>query len=143
MKTALVALVAAGLATSACQSATSTARLNRDPAHVAQLVAARQGAEVNRVCFTDQINSWSPLGDRSVLLRQGVNDWYKLDLTGNCRPDWAYNAIALRTRPAGSLCLTSGDDLETFESPIHGHCIIDAIHAWNDKASVAESKKPG
>lgn len=99
-------------------------------------IAARQGKEVDRICFARQINGWRAIGEHAVLLEKGVNDWYKLDLVGTCRPEWAFNAIAVRTRPAGSLCLSKGDRIETFTTPMVESCAIVAIYEWDEKAEV-------
>jgi hypothetical protein len=100
-------------------------------------IATRQGKEVDRICFASQINGWRELSRDSILVEKGVNDWYQLDLSGTCEPDNAFDAIAVRTRPAGSPCLTKGDSIQTFDAPIKGSCFIRSIHEWDDKAEVA------
>lgn len=99
-------------------------------------IAAKQGQRVDRLCFTRSINGWRELGKKAVLIEKGVNDWYKLDLLGTCQPEWAFNAIALKTRPAGSSCLSRGDEIATFDQPIDGDCVITAIYEWDEDAEV-------
>jgi hypothetical protein len=134
MRSALALIAVASMA-AACQTAEQRAQTS---AALEREIAARQGEEVDRVCFTGNINSWRPLGRDAVLVRQSVRDWYKLDLLGACQPDWALTTIALRTRPSGSSCLTRGDTLITNEPNVRSSCFIDAIHVWNEDAPVAE-----
>ncbi len=97
-------------------------------------IAARQGEEVDRVCFARSINGWRSLGRRSILIEKGVNDWYKLDLIGTCDPQWAFDAIAIRTRPAGASCLRRGDRIDTPDRSVSGSCAITKIYRWNEAA---------
>jgi hypothetical protein len=131
---ALIALAAVALAAAACQSSQQV-ETERSAALEAE-IAARQGAEIDRVCFTRNINGWRPLGRRAVLVRQSVRDWYMLDLVGSCEPAWAFNTIALRSRPAGGSCLTRGDTLITDDVAVPGRCMIDAIYEWDEGAPV-------
>jgi Family of unknown function (DUF6491) len=134
MKPAIaICAVAAALLTAACAY---TPQKPGDQAAIDAQIAARQGKEVDNICFTRDIHGWRELGDHAVLVEKGVNDWYKLDLTGTCRPDWAFNTIALRTRPSGSLCLTRGDTVATYTLPGGETCFINAIHQWDEKAPI-------
>jgi hypothetical protein len=128
-----VAVTVAALGVAACQTEEERAA---SEAELQQLIAARQGAEVDRICFSQQINGWSPLGRDAVLIRKSVNDWYKLSLSGTCQPEWAFNTIAIRSRPTGSSCLTRGDRLTTDDRTVPGVCFIDAIHEWDEDAPV-------
>lgn len=128
-KALIVALAASPLLVAGCATVE-----DREAAAAAKEadIAARQGAEVDRVCFTRSINGWRPVSEKSVLLRQGVTEWYKLDLIGTCDPRFAFETIALRQRPAGGLCLTPGDRLDTFDRSFGGSCAITKIYEWND-----------
>ncbi len=97
-------------------------------------IKAKQGEPVRRVCFTRSINGWRALGRKSLLLSKGVNDWYKLDLVGTCDPKWAFDTIAIQTRPAGASCLTRGDRIATPDRAVSGNCVITDIYRWDDKA---------
>ena len=101
-------------------------------------IAARQGTEVDRICFVRNIDGWRPLGDEALLLEKGVDDWYMVELTGTCEPEWAFDAIAIRTRPGAALCLTRGDSIATFDAPLEGTCFISHIYEWDDEARVAD-----
>ena len=135
---ALLTVSAAALAAAACQSPEAAERAAQNQAELDRLIAVRQGPEVDRICFSGQINSWSELSRDSILLRRGVNDWYKVDLNGTCNPQWAFNSIALASRPSGTSCITPGDRITTDEPEIGGVCLIDAIYEWDEDAEVAE-----
>jgi hypothetical protein len=124
----LFVAVAAMLA--GCQTSVESAARQDD--EIARLVAARQGAEVDRICFTSNINGWSELGRDAILLERGVNDWFKVDLTGTCDPEWAFNTIAISSRPAGSSCLTRGDRIHTDDRDIPGVCYVQSIYEWDE-----------
>jgi len=135
MRRAIPMIVAGMLA--ACMTAPEG---RRDQATLDAEVAARQGEQVDRICFTREIDGWRALGEDAVLLEKGVNDWYKLDLAGTCEPEWAFETIALRTRPAGSLCVSEGDAIQTLGMPGDGTCFISAIHEWDEDAAVADAR---
>ncbi len=96
-------------------------------------IAVRQGERVNRICFNRSVNGWREFGRKSLLLRRGVNEWYKLDLAGTCDPEWAFNAIGVRTFP-GSSCISRGDDIVTRDAGFTGTCKIMAIYEWDEEA---------
>jgi len=135
MKSAIPALAAACLA-AACAY---TPQKSTDQAAIDAEIAARQGEAVDNICFTRDINGWRELGDSAVLVQKGVNDWYKLDLIGTCRPDQAFNAIAIRTRPSAGFCLSKGDTVTTYTTPMAEQCAISAIHKWDEKAPLPKS----
>jgi hypothetical protein len=119
-----LAVAAAALIAAACQSTTpSDAMASRE-------IAARQGAEVDRICFVDDITGWRPLGRRSILVKKGLDEWHRLELSGTCSPQWAYDTIATSSR-AGSSCLSPGDQVKTFDLTHGSQCWIRSIHAWN------------
>lgn len=130
MRHAMCALAAAAVA--AC--GTTQSYQEREAALAAE-AAARQGEEVNQICFSQSINGWREFGDDAILLRKGVNDWYKLDLSGTCEPDWAMNAIALHGFGASS-CLSRGDRVTTPDAPgsFSGSCFITRIYEWDEDA---------
>ena len=105
---------------------------------------ARQGEEVNRICFGRNINGFKAIKgeDDAVLLESGVNRWHKAELAGACsyrRLKWA-QAVAIDQRPRGG-CVTPGDAL-IFTNSITGdfsfenttRCIITDIYEWDDDA---------
>lgn len=129
-----IVAIAGVAALAACQTAEEFAA---EEERLQAEIAAKQGERVDRICFTQSINGWRELGDDAVLLRKNVNDWYKLDISGTCDPEWAFNAIAIETRPAGAHCVSRGDQIRTFDTAIDGRCFITAIHEWDDDAEVA------
>lgn len=143
MRSVIFAAAAALLGAAACQTEQSQAARAAADAETQALIAARQGAEVDRLCFTSNINGWNELSRSAILLERGVNDWYKVDLTGTCDPQWAFNAIGIVSRPAGSSCLTRGDRLVTDDQTVPGVCYVDRIYEWDEtKEPAAASATP-
>lgn len=140
MKSLILPFAAVALLAAGCQSSSESAARQDD--EIARLTAARQGAEVDRICFASNINGWSPLGRDAVLLERGVNDWFKVELTGTCDPEWAFNTIALRSRPAGSSCLTRGDRITTDDQTVPGVCYVDRIYEWDETREPAPAVSP-
>lgn len=134
------ALLAAGsaLAIASCTSTPDPDAPTRED-EVAAKIAARQGDRVDRICFTQSINSWSPLGDDAVILRRSVSDYYQLDLGGVCDVDWATFRIGIRSR--GSSCLRRGDKIQTFDGPFAGSCLITAIYEWDNDAPITDAAR--
>lgn len=130
--------VAVAVSAAACQATPEqqAARATAD-AETEALIALRQGAEIDRLCFTNNIRGWSELSRSAILLEEGVNDWYKIDLTGTCRPEWAFNAIGIVSRPAGSSCLSRGDRLITDDETVPGVCYVDRIYEWDETKELA------
>ena len=84
---ALAGLVLAGCTTAASEKSAS-----------AQLRPARQGF------FASTVSSFSAVDERTVHVRVGVKDVYRLDLFGRC-PDVDWNQqIALVSRGGNSIC---------------------------------------
>ncbi len=100
-------------------------------------VAAKQGETVQRICFTQNISEWRPLGARALLLREGVDEWYYVTLAGVCDARRAQRAIGLDVGPGGGACLERGDRIAVFDRPTSGSCRVLDIHEWNDDAEPA------
>jgi hypothetical protein len=133
MKITLIFTVAA-LILAGCATARDQTNTTRDAE-----IAAKQGKEVRQICFAQNINGWRAFGRDSVLLQKGVNDWYRVELTGSCEPERAFNVIALRSRPAGSPCLSRGDNIDTPDiagGQSYGSCFISKIYEWDEKAKI-------
>ncbi len=126
-----LAIVAAALAAGACQTSEQGARA---PSAVDARVAAAQGVELDRICFTNALNEWSSLQRSSVLLREGVDDWYKLDLSGQCDAEWAFDKISASAEALGSYCLTPGDKVKTYDLRFGLTCTVRGIHEWREEA---------
>ncbi|GAB4518671.1 MAG: hypothetical protein Kow00133_03900 [Amphiplicatus sp.] len=107
----------------------------------------RLGAEVDRICFGRNINGWKPAKgeDDVVLLERGVNDWYRVELSGACdeRLFRFAHAIGIESRPAGG-CVTRGDVIIVEDTGnFTRRCFIRRIYEWDDKASAPEEAPPG
>ncbi len=126
MRSAIV--VAAALAVASCQSATPSAQ----SAALEERIAASQGAEVSRICFTRNVESWTPLKRDALLVRTTGDDWFKVDLAGSCDADWAGGTIAVMSRTEASSCLSAGDSVQA-QNLTYANCIVDAIYEWSEK----------
>lgn len=98
----------------------------------------RLGEEVSRICFPRNINGWKTIKgeDNVLLLEEGVNDWYRVELLGACRySDLRFTqTIALESRPSGG-CVTRGDVITLIDrSSFNRRCTITQINEWDDKA---------
>lgn len=101
-------------------------------------VDLRLGEEVDRICFPRNINGWKTVKkeDNVLLLEEGVNDWYRVELLGACRyRDLRFtHKIALETRPSGG-CVTRGDVITLIDnSGFNRRCTITQINEWDDDA---------
>ncbi len=79
-----------------------------------------------KCAFARQIDGWSYVDDKTIMIKQGVSHEWKVTLIGNCsRLNWVH-AIGVKSRGAG--CVTSGDQI-VYEEPGMGHgtCTIDTI----------------
>lgn len=98
----------------------------------------RLGPEVDRICFARSIRNWRELRgeDRVVLLERGVNDWYRVELTGACDASTFRFAqtIGLETRPAGG-CVGRGDVIIVGDAgSFTRRCMISRMYKWDIKA---------
>lgn len=103
------------------------------------LADVRVGEEVQRICFTRGIDSFSEEKRNSVVLRRGVNDEY-LVVTRSCiNLDMAQS---LRLDSSGG-CLRRQDFIRVYQSAFgpseadrfaFDRCQIDAIYKWDDDA---------
>lgn len=105
----------------------------------------RRGEEVGRICFARNIDNFRFVdGHRNVvLLEEGINDWYLVELLGACANSSLRfsQSIAIDTRPGGG-CLNQGDrlifsdsfrfnprDLSSFR-----RCLVGDIYEWDEDA---------
>ena len=108
-------------------------------------VDPRLGEETNRICFASTINGWRSVKgeDDVVLLERGVNDWYRVELSGGCDERILRSALAIGidSRPGGG-CVTRGDTIIVEDSPgFSRRCMITRIYKWDEDA-VLEDDKP-
>lgn len=103
------------------------------------LADARVGEEVDKICFTRGIDSFSEEKRNSVVLRRGVNDEY-LVVTRSCTN--LDMAQSLRLDSALG-CLRRQDYIRVYQSAFgpsdadrfaFDRCQIDAIYKWDDEA---------
>jgi uncharacterized protein DUF6491 len=104
---------------------------------------SRLGPKVERICFGRTINGWKTVdghGD-AVLLSKGVNDWFLVEVSGNCRArDFKFvQAIGIENRSAGG-CIRRGDYiLVESGGGFTNRCFIQRIYEWNDDAPEEEA----
>ncbi|GGC95423.1 DUF6491 family protein [Aquisalinus flavus] len=135
-----ISFLAAGIAAlpllGACSSAPSETQQERTA-----MVEARKGEQVNNVCFAGQIDSFSTINDRAVVVRTGVRDRYLLE-TASCFG--LGNALSLQIENRGG-CLTRGDYIVAYDSAFGNdgtglkpsRCLITSIHEWKDEEEMA------
>lgn len=96
----------------------------------------RIGKEVNKICFARNIDGWKEIDgeDDVVLLETGVNDWYRVELSGACPASLFRFAqwIGIDERPSGG-CVTQGDAIVVQDTGnFTRRCYITQINEWND-----------
>ncbi len=92
------------------------------------------------MCFARGIDGWRPLGPGSILVRRGIDDWYKLELGGFCRSR-ELDAIAFDTG-RGRSCIERGDRVATSDFARVSSCMVSAIHAWSEPMDDAAPIEP-
>jgi len=103
----------------------------------------RQGEQVRSICFARSIDNFRTIKgeDDVVLLEKGVNDWYRVELSGACgyRHLRFAQAISIDSRPSGG-CVRRGDILVFHDSAFGGRdrfkrrCFISDIYEWDPDA---------
>ena len=99
----------------------------------------RLGEEVSNICFASTINGWRSVKgeDDVVLLEKGVNDWYRVELSGGCDEHLFRSAmtIGIDSRPGGG-CVSRGDVIIVKDSPgFTRRCMITRMYKWDEKAA--------
>jgi uncharacterized protein DUF6491 len=105
---------------------------------------SRLGPEVSRICFGRSINGWKTVdghGD-AVLLSKGVNDWFLVEVSGNCRArDFKFaQTIGIESRPAGGCIRRSDYILVHSAGGFTNRCFIKGMYEWNDDAPEEEAQ---
>ena len=103
----------------------------------------RIGEQVDRICFGSTISGWKDIKgqDNVVLLERGVNDWYYVTLSGNCRSSSLRSAlsIGIDSSPAGG-CVRKGDVIIVKDSPgFTNRCFIKEIYKWDEDAAMDDA----
>ena len=103
---------------------------------------ARRGAQVDRVCFASNIDSFGETTKRAVVIREG-RDRYLVETFGGCFDlDWA-QSLALDTF---SSCLSKGDKIVASDSAFgfdkndigRQSCTVKAIYQWDPDAESSD-----
>lgn len=100
----------------------------------------RRGAEVDRVCFTSSIDGFGETTRDTVVVREGVNDYYLVEVFGGCYNLRNAQSLAFDTF---SGCLTRGDSLIAYTSAFgpdpmdtpNVKCRINNIYKWDPDAT--------
>ncbi|MEO0466184.1 MAG: DUF6491 family protein [Pseudomonadota bacterium] len=107
------------------------------------LASPALGEQTDRICFTRNIDGFGATTRTTVLVEEGINDYYLVEVFGGCQDlDWAQSLAFTRT--TGS-CLTRGDRLLAFDSVFpsrsdarfSNQCTIKSIYEW-DKNQLGE-----
>lgn len=138
MRKSISLAAAAGMCAAALASA---AFAGQDAAETANPAL---GEEVDRICFASTINGWRSVKgeDDVVLLERGVNDWYRVELSGGCHESLFRSAltIGIDSRPGGG-CVSRGDVIIVKDTPgFTRRCMITRMYKWDEKAAKEESK---
>ena len=105
-------------------------------------VAGTPAKEPGRQCFwTSQVSGYNTLDDKTVLVRVGVKDVYRLGLMGPCPDvDWS-QSIALVSRGSSMIC--SGLDAEVITPSSIGprKCAVRSVAKLTpEEAAAAQGK---
>lgn len=66
-------------------------------------------ANTNRRCFfASSVSSFAPVDTRTVNIRVGVNEFFRIDLMSPCRDATWTSGMALVTRGSSTICAGSG-----------------------------------
>lgn len=126
---------------SACATATTPEQQAAlDEKRAAEVFAndVRRGPEVDRVCFTNQIDGFGETTDRAVIISEGRDQYLVETFPGCFDLDWAQSLAV----DSFSSCLTRGDKIFAFEGAfgpdrndrINQSCRVKAIYEWNRDA---------
>lgn len=104
---------------------------------------ARVGEELNRVCFANNIRSFSSWDDRTgLILKRGVKDEFLVTFRGPCPPLRHAMTVGVDARYGGG-CLHPGSALVISDTLFQNansdafsvqRCSIDTIYKWNADA---------
>ncbi|MEM1087522.1 MAG: DUF6491 family protein [Pseudomonadota bacterium] len=105
----------------------------------------RRGEEVDKICFTSQIDGFTNTTDRAVVVREGRDEFL---ITTRSRCDNLDFANALGVKSSLS-CLRRGDRIVGNQSAFGGNfggppsvsCLVDQIYEWDRNAESAEASE--
>ncbi|MEM9738586.1 MAG: DUF6491 family protein [Pseudomonadota bacterium] len=107
------------------------------------LASPALGEETDRICFTRNIDGFGATTRTTVIVEEGINDYYLVEVFGGCQ-DLDFAQSLAFTRTTGS-CLTRGDRLLAFDTAFptrsdtrfNNQCTIKTIYEW-DKDKLGE-----
>lgn len=131
---------------SACATATTPEQQAAlDEKRAAEVFAndVRRGPEVDRVCFTNQIDGFGETTKRAVVISEGLDRYLVETYPGCFDLDWAQSLAV----DSFSSCLTRGDKIYAFENftgpdrndRFNQSCRVKAIYEWNRDAEAEEA----
>jgi hypothetical protein len=91
------------------------------------IINGMAGETVSSVCFARSIRNWHPFDNSSIIVREGRDNYYKLNLVGACNANDAFTQIQLESR--GGICLSAGDQVRFDRDPGMA-CSITSIQRW-------------
>lgn len=147
MLTHRIAFAAMLFVVSACATATTPEELaTKEDAKADEVFAGdpRRGDEVDRVCFTRNIDGFGETTRRAVVIREGRDNYLVETYPGCFDLDWA-QSIGF---DSFSGCLSKGDRLFAFDNAFGGNrtdrmpqnCRIKTIYEWDRDAGETEDE---
>ncbi|XBQ16254.1 MAG: DUF6491 family protein [Oceanicaulis sp.] len=144
MKTAWLAATALAVPAMIAACAAPGEMINDPDDFAAYQGDPRLGTEVDRICFSRNIDGFGETTDNSVIVEAGVNEHYLIKTFGICS-DLEY-AQSLSFEQYGSSCLRRGDQIIPYDS-VFGpdeaglpprSCAIDRIYEWDPTVAVEQ-----
>lgn len=104
----------------------------------------RLGAQVGKICFNRSIDGFSRNDRDTVVVREGVNDHYLIEVRGACTNLRHAQSIGIDSSLS---CVTRSDALIvstsafTLNDPVQRpeRCLISAIYEWDEDAVLEQS----
>lgn len=102
----------------------------------------QSAANPNRRCFfASNITSFAPVDTRTVNMRVGVNEFFRVDLMQTCRDATWPTGMSLVTRGGSTICTgpALGTTLVTNRGPTRSRCSVRTITALTPEEAQALS----
>jgi hypothetical protein len=109
---------------------------------VAAGAAVAQPPAANQCILVRNINSFNAPNDRTVYVRVGVKDFYRLDLMGDCVGITFGNSLALESSPGRSwICSPLEATVINHKIGMNQRCPVSAIHKLTPDEAAALPKR--